>query len=191
MTRDDHIASLWEGGHSAQAIGDRFGLTRRQVARAYRRARGHRRSEAPLAALFWARVSVGPSDVCWEWSASRHSNGYGVFNLQLAHRLAWQLARGDIPEGLFVCHHCDNPPCCNPRHLFIGTAADNVADMVSKGRQNQGVRHGMAKLDERLVRRIRLRAGAGESRKAIARSLGVTVSTIDNVVWGKTWRHVA
>lgn len=90
----------------------------------------------PLDVRFWAKVAKG--DGCWEWTASRNSLGYGNIRVErkrfVAHRVAWALTYGPIPDGLFVCHHCDNPPCCRPDHLFLGTHADNMADMVAKGR---------------------------------------------------------
>jgi hypothetical protein len=88
---------------------------------------------------FWSKVDKsGGDDACWTWTASCNQHGYGRIKwrnkLVQSHRLAWQLKHGDIPEGLFVCHHCDNPKCCNPKHLFLGTNKDNQADMHRKGR---------------------------------------------------------
>lgn len=88
---------------------------------------------------FWRKVDK--SGDCWEWRGFRGANGYGKAHLTrkpstYAHRIAWTLTNGPIPKGMHVCHHCDNPPCCNPAHLFLGTAKDNVHDMMVKGRHN-------------------------------------------------------
>ena len=87
---------------------------------------------------FWKKVKVGKDDECWEWLACKNKKGYGFFRvnwiLRRAHRFAWTVTYGKIPEGLFVCHRCDNPGCCNPKHLFLGTNTDNMVDMISKGR---------------------------------------------------------
>lgn len=90
---------------------------------------------------FWSKVNIGNPNECWEWGSSRNKKGYGQFTLYdrksfnvKAHRMAWEVTNGKIPDGLFVCHHCDNPPCCNPAHLFVGTNSDNMKDASSKGR---------------------------------------------------------
>lgn len=80
---------------------------------------------------------------CWEWGKARDGRGYGVINGRdrgnvYVHRLSWEIHNGPIPKGLFICHHCDNPPCCNPKHLFLGTAADNSRDMKLKKRGANG-----------------------------------------------------
>lgn len=94
---------------------------------------------------FWAKVDRrGPND-CWEWKAGLFPDGYGVFNLSpaqrnaRAHRVAWQFANNQAPpRGLNVCHECDNPPCCNPGHLWLGTQKQNMHDMARKGRLRSG-----------------------------------------------------
>lgn len=104
----------------------------------YNRAKGHREIVEPDK-RFWMYVdiSAGPES-CWPWTKSRRDFGYGRMafagTVESANRIAWRLTNGDIPNGLLVLHSCDNPPCCNPKHLFLGTHEDNFADMVSKGR---------------------------------------------------------
>jgi hypothetical protein len=84
---------------------------------------------------FWEKVDKKTDDECWEWQASVDTHGYGYFYSDKrikAHRYSWELHFGAIPEGLYVCHHCDNPPCINPKHLFVGTAQDNLDDANKK-----------------------------------------------------------
>lgn len=88
---------------------------------------------------FWKNVKI--TDSCWEWQRGTNSKGYGAVKIQnktySAHRVSWTLFNGDIPEGMFVCHHCDNPKCVNPEHLFIGTQKDNMQDKCKKGRHHK------------------------------------------------------
>lgn len=142
---------------------------------------------------FWARVNKGEPDQCWEWTASCNAQGYGKYFSENAHRQAWRLAYGqEIPDGLFVLHHCDNPPCCNPRHLYAGTRQQNMDDAVQRGRlrPQKGEAHGGAKLTDDAVRDIRQRVAAGEVRRRLSEEYGVTPGTITMVVQRKHWSHI-
>jgi hypothetical protein len=159
-----------------------------------------------MAQRFWAKVDRRSDDECWEWLARRAERGYGQYRHEgrtvRAHRHAWRLANGPIPSGLLVCHHCDNPPCCNPAHLFLGTDADNVHDMVSKGRNvrpprdessvnfPRGERCHAAKLTEGQVIEIRRRYDAGDKRMEMAREFGVDYTLIWQIGKRKAWKHV-
>lgn len=128
---------------------------------------------------------------CWEWYGRRHSAGYGLISRgRYAHRAAYAQAHGPIDSAQHVLHRCDNPPCCNPAHLFLGTQADNMADKQAKGRQARGARNGSAKLTEHDVRGIRCLVSYGETHAAIAGRFGVAPSQVSMIRNGHTWRHV-
>lgn len=157
------------------------------------------RAVGDLAERFWARVdrSAGP-DGCWPWTGHRKPHGYGVLSVrgrpEHAHRLAYVLENGAIPEGLWVRHAvCHNPPCCNPRHLALGTPAQNTADMHRAGRAYRAIGElsSRAKLTEEAVRAIRRRRSAGEQVRALAREFGVHEHTIYRVVTGQRWGHLS
>jgi hypothetical protein len=132
---------------------------------------------------------------CLEWAGYRHRQGYGVLTYLgkqwKAHRLSYVLSHGEIPEGLFVLHRCDNPPCINPDHLWAGTQRDNVMDMVGKGRARRtplrGEKSPTTTLTEDDVRAIR----ADPRRHAeIAASYGIAKSTVTGITTRRRWRHV-
>lgn len=134
---------------------------------------------------------------CWGWSAGTCEFGYGRLGIgnnkvAKAHRLSWQFFNGPVPEGLHVLHRCDNPPCCNPNHLFLGTNADNVADKEAKGRGNHatGDRHGMAKLCSHDIPDIKRLHAEGYSGAKIAAEYGVCYSTIRRILSGAIWKKV-
>jgi len=147
--------------------------------------------------IFWSRVHKGRT--CWEWQAGRTSAGYGLIyfqgSRQLAHRVAWQLEYGPIPEGRCVCHHCDNPRCVRPDHLFVGTHKDNMNDMHHKGRagdhrwwRQPGRRHHKAKITQQQASEIRLLyATTDKTQRQLASQYGVSQAAIWHVLHGKSW----
>lgn len=154
-------------------------------------------------ARFHAKVEKG--DGCWAWKGSGHKPGkpYWVFwaagRTWMAHRVSWMLVSGDIPDGLFICHHCDNHQCVRPDHLFLGTNSDNITDAARKGRvfgQRQcddvrrGTRHGQAKLNPDAVQRIRELHAQGTPKQQIAGIFGVSRRAVGFVLSGETWGHV-
>lgn len=151
----------------------------------------------PLEERFWEKVEIRGADECWRWSAGVSSSGYGMIHCpdryyQIgAHVCSWELSHGcQPPADMMVCHRCDNRLCVNPRHLFLGTHADNMADMVNKGRQNIGVQNPCAKLTEADVRTIRSLASRGVTQSQIGIMFGIDQSTVSNVNTRKTWSHV-
>lgn len=128
---------------------------------------------------------------CVEWTGSYTAYGYGKTGTgKRAHRAAWEAVHGPIPTGLNVCHKCDNRACVNVDHLFLGTAADNVADKVAKGRQAKGSKMPQAKLTEYDVSIVKWCLGAGVQGKRLAELYGVTPAAIAYINCGKSWRHV-
>jgi hypothetical protein len=165
------------------------------------------RRRRPLADRFWEKVSRGGStDECWGWNGARHLHGYGIIleggrgSVPIgAHRASWLLHNGPIPDGLWVLHKCDNPPCCNPEHLFLGTVKDNSVDCARKGRvrggmpkgKNRGAVNVQAKLTDAAVLAIREEYASGRATYyTLAEQHGVTSSTIGLIVRGVHWCHV-
>jgi hypothetical protein len=159
----------------------------------------------PRVATVWERFwsKVDKSNDCWVWTGCKNKKGYGVAGSGIiggskrAHRACWEYCNGKIPDGLGVLHKCDNPPCVNPEHLFLGTNQDNVDDRERKGRASNhlkgcaGEANGLAKLDEQEVIWIkRLLATGKMSHRAIARIFSVTAANISGIARGKTWGHL-
>ena len=139
---------------------------------------------------FWARVDV--SGECWLWTGARIRDTYGRFFTAerrsiLAHRYAYELTHGPIPEGFEICHHCDNPPCVRPDHLFAGTKSDNMRDSFAKGRQRRDGEHSRrTHLTWQDVRIIRGVAGWIPTR-LIAERYRISESEVRTIVTGRAW----
>lgn len=144
---------------------------------------------------FWERVdSSKGEDECWEWQGGRSSRGYGKLSYDgkdvRAHRLVYKLIYGTSPDA--VCHKCDNPPCCNPKHLFAGTNGSNNSDRKRKGRSNnlKGEEHFHAKLTSNQVLYIREAHNNGVSQAELGRKFGLQRSSIGQIVRGERWKHL-
>ncbi len=165
---------------------------------------------------FWSKVTILLEDECWPWKAkSKKRRGYGQFKWNgkqlAASRMAYALTHASAPAGILVMHTCDNPPCCNPLHLILGTHKDNTQDMLLKGRSkfvpcnsrhfnigkwrathlsSKGSLHPGAKLNEEQARRIKAELARGVRGIDIAKAFGCSVHTVSNINRGKQWKHV-
>jgi HNH endonuclease len=141
---------------------------------------------------FWRTVSIRGEDECWPWTGYLNEDGYGEFffarKMHGAHELAVTFTTGEVKDpGLDTCHSCDNPPCCNPRHLRFGTRLENVADMIKRGRVRAGSAHPFAKLTEAAVVEIRVRRANGAMQKTLAADYGISEAYVSTIVNGLTW----
>lgn len=150
---------------------------------------------------FWKHVNK--KDGCWEWIGSKDKRGYGSFGLNgkttSAHRVSWLIHFGEIPNRMFVCHHCDNPSCVNPSHLFLGTQKDNIQDMIKKKRYHKqtcwknaiGEKHPSSKLTNEQVRIIRnLYTQGNLSTYSLGTLYKVDAMTIWYIIRNKTYKDV-
>jgi hypothetical protein len=143
---------------------------------------------------FLALLPVGEDNACWEWPMLKPDTRYGTltyyYRHYYAHRLSYEVHHGPIPDGMIVCHRCDNPPCCNPAHLFLGTDQDNSNDKLAKGRQTRGEDLHAAKLTENQVLEMRYLYSTGWLQEELSAAFGVTRSNVSMVIAGKTWKHL-
>jgi hypothetical protein len=151
-----------------------------------------------IATRFWSRVDCATTpNGCWVWTAGKFRGGYGAITIdgkvRKAHRIAWQLANGAIPDGIFVCHSCDNPSCVRPDHLFLGTPADNMHDRDAKGRtcRTPGSQRWSAKVNEAIVLEIRARYVPRKvTLQFLADEYGLSFQMVSLIVNRKNWTHI-
>ena len=128
---------------------------------------------------------------CWVYPSPQDRDGYAFYTENQrptrAHRRAFEITHGNIPRGLYVLHSCDNPPCCNPAHLFVGTAADNARDAMKKDRHSRGERNGISKLTAAQVLAIR---SDKRAQIEIAADYGIRQTTVSEIKRGNRWAHI-
>lgn len=157
------------------------------------------RKRLPLAERLWSKVQRGDSSSCWLWTGAKTPGGYGIIlldhrpgNITTAHRAAYMVTNGAVPDGLIVMHSCDTPLCCNPAHLSVGTQRQNLADMRARGRDGDhrvfGERHGRMRVTDAQVRQIRRRYEKGESQQAIADRFGISQTQVSRIIRGENRR---
>lgn len=149
---------------------------------------------------FWEKVDIRGEDECWEWQAARNRKGYGNFYISighskdkhfLAHRMAYKLSsKKEIGSGMLICHTCDNPPCCNPKHLFEGTVLDNTLDMMKKGRSyiQKGGKPNLKLTQEKANEIRRLRNEQRVPLKTLASMFSIDVSWVVKISKGYIWK---
>jgi hypothetical protein len=156
----------------------------------------YERKKKPAEERFWKYVNKDTGTSCWEWTGCLEIAGYGKLRVNgkniKAHRFSYQLHKGEIPDGMFILHSCDNPKCIRPDHLSIGTHAENMRDMINKNRDNKakGSAAGQAKLTENQVIEIKQKLNLGIKQKIIAQEYNIDDSNISRIKTGKNWAHI-
>ena len=138
----------------------------------------------------WKYINKGSLNDCWEWIKSLNTGGYGKIKINgktyRSHRIVYELTFGKIPDGLLVCHKCDNPPCCRPSHLFLGSHSDNRKDAQNKNRVAYGERCLLSKLTKKDVQKMR-KVSSGKSLRELATMFGTCRSNVHAIIHNKTW----
>lgn len=147
-----------------------------------------------LETRFWKYVDRRGDSDCWNWTGDKIRDGYGrIWNngkTRRAHRISWELRYGEVPENMCVLHHCDNPSCVNPAHLYLGTNQDNVNDKVAKSRQAVGINNGGNKYPPEKILEIKRLRQDGKTQREIAKTLGVSKGLVYYVITGQVWRNL-
>lgn len=151
---------------------------------------------------FMQKVEKLSNDECWLYVGGKDKDGYGLFQFAVkktirAHRYSYEIYKGNIPDGILVCHSCDNPPCVNPKHLFLGTPKQNVEDCVKKDRRckiresyNIGASHPRSKITETQVLEMRSLMKDGASKKDMAKKYGISQSSAFDINCRRSWKHI-
>lgn len=146
-----------------------------------------------IASRFWAKVDVKGAEDCWPFLGFRNGHGYGVMlagqKNRKAHRLAWELANDQPLGDRLACHHCDNPSCCNPKHLYPGTVETNMADRSARGRTNKGEGVAHSVVTEEIVRKIRSAKGKIKQVE-LAKMYGLKGPHVSDIMTRRIWKHV-
>jgi len=147
---------------------------------------------------FYGKFEI--TDTCWVWKGKKDKNGYGQFYMNLdkkeisvrPHRFSYMIFKGEIPDGLLICHSCDNPACVNPQHLFLGTQKINIQDALKKERMNgpKGTKQWLAKFKDDDIREIRKLKSSGMNGNQIAKKYNVNRRVIYDILKKITWKHV-
>jgi DNA-binding CsgD family transcriptional regulator len=173
----------------------RLGKTRKRLGLKplHSMAFGRASSGDPLRARILDKTSLNNVSGCWEWLGTI-KRGYGMLSVKsitkYSHRVSYEAFIGPIPSGMCVCHKCDNPGCCNPDHLFLGTVLDNMTDMVSKSRSAIGSRSSNAKISEQTAMKVMSLLYDGRTSVDVARILNLTKHTVRHIKHGRAWSHI-
>lgn len=180
--------------YSQRDIANVVGCSESTVSRKMKELNVPTRLTKDLEDRFWEKVDRGDPDECWEWQAGTAPGGYGLITKEgeseIATRVVWELKYDEKPGDLNVLHKCDNPPCVNPSHLYLGDQSDNLFDHMEAEDRNYGEDHPGAKLTENQVKDIRRKAEEGTEREELAKEYEVTVQNISAVVRKDSWTHI-
>lgn len=143
----------------------------------------------------WKRIYKRNENDCWEWEGYKDKDGYGTIHLEYktrrVHRIVYELTYGSIPNRLYVLHKCDNPSCCNPNHLFIGTVQDNSDDQKRKRRTTVGDKHGRSKLTEKNILEIKRLYNTGDYYQSdLGKLFNISHQEISRIINNKRWRYL-